>query len=173
MKHKPSTKRQLHVSYHTALKKMNRLHWKTTFFFFSLNDGEGDTQNTLWNVSDAILHAPNPKRRRTNWKGDIRLAAAGSASRAQGCGELLQLLRTNIAVWVKPRCFGETTISSHHCQVLSPWQPHPHSNQCARTALKWQRIATSLTLHSFAYQGEVIMKNSTSFINLFCLHIAL
>lgn len=29
-----------------------------------------------------------------------------------------------------------TAISSHHCQVLLPRHPHPHSNQCAHTALK-------------------------------------
>lgn len=62
-------------------------------------------------------------------------------------GGLLWLARTNKAVWEH----RVTTISSHHCQVPLPRHPHPHSNQCAHTALKWQRNTTIVTLHSIAY----------------------
>lgn len=98
MKHKPSTKRQLHVSYHTALKKTNRLHWKTTCFFSSLTDGEGDAQNALWNVSDAIYML---RIQSAEGQTGTAIFVWGRRARppAQDFGELLWWVRTNEAVW--------------------------------------------------------------------------
>lgn len=160
------------MSHHTALKNEQVILENNCFF--SLEWWSRYTEQTVKCEHDYAIYTLQPDRKklrrkkkkkekkkgkarksRRKWNSDIRLTAAWSAC-GSGCGPglkggLLWLVRTNKAVWEHRRCCRVTTISSHHCQVLLPRHPHPHSNQCAHTALKWQRIATIVTLHSIAY----------------------
>lgn len=104
MKRKPSTKSDSYKCRIIRLLKMNRLYWKTTVFFFSLN-GEADTRNRLWNVKhDYAIYTlqilpdsrskekkgkerkkKSKEKQKKKWNGDIRLTTACSACRS-GCG---------------------------------------------------------------------------------------
>lgn len=122
MKHKPSTKSDSYKCRIIRLLKMNRLYWKTTVFFSSLN-GEADTQNRQWNVnmimpftrSKSYLTARRKKKKKKRkekkrkseekqkkmerrYSSDNSLVSLWQWLRP-GFKGLLWLVRTNKAVW--------------------------------------------------------------------------
>lgn len=185
MKHKPSTKRQLHVSHHTALKKkkkkMNRLYWKTFFSLWMVKEIHR-TDSELWTWL-CHLHAPNPtwqqeRGEKKRWKTrkskekqrkmEQRYSSDDSSVslwRWLWLKGLLWLVRTNKAVWERSSA-TETTISSHHCQVLLPWHPHPMQPMCTYSIKVTEDCNHCYTtLHCIL--GRSHIENNYSFINLF------